>query len=207
MDRRTILALAVAALVAAAFACPAPAQDGPEHPAQDPEMMAKMMAMAQPGPEHEELAKMVGDWEVETHMFMAPGADPMVMTGSGHAEMVLGGRFLQASTSGGEGTPFPMESISYMGYDRRKGEYTLLGLDTMGTYWVTAAGNWDEECGCISMYGEDEDPVVGATKKYWFNYYPVSEGEFRMEIVFDGESLGFDGKHKMVEIIHRRAGE
>jgi hypothetical protein len=33
-----------------------------------------------------------------------------------------------------------VESTTIIGFDRRSKKYTTVGLDTMGTYWVTAAG-------------------------------------------------------------------
>lgn len=73
------------------------------------EFEKNMMESAQPGPEHETLAKMVGDWNMKTLFTM--GLESMELGASVHSEMILGGRFLMQTISGGEGE-WSMGSVS-----------------------------------------------------------------------------------------------
>ena len=61
-----------------------------------------------------------------------------MLEGEAENRTLLGGRFLQSSLEA-HGA-FPLETLWTLGFDRRWGEYTVLGMDTMGTYMVAAAG-------------------------------------------------------------------
>ena len=127
------------------------AQDTP-NPASQSEMMAEYMALAQPGPEHERLTALVGTWKMEITMWPAPGGEALTTSGKIINKMVLGGRFLMSESESGQGI-MATQSIGIMGFDRRSGEYTSVGFDTWGTYYVTASGAWDEDRGAMVMSG------------------------------------------------------
>lgn len=167
-----------------------------------PEMpdMMQMMQLAQPGPEHEEL---LAGGEKETtlalKLWMMPGMDPMQMASEGSRRPVLGGRFLELRTSG-EFMGMPMESISYLGYDRRNEEYTIVGLDTMGTYWVTARGNKNPETGVLELHGTDESPW--GIERYRFDITLGEDGATKTEIFFyEQGGKVYDPPFKMAEMV------
>lgn len=173
--------------------------------AYDPAMQAEYMKLAQPGPEHQMLAKLAGKWNMTVTLWPAPGADPMVFSGTGQNEMILGGRFLQMSSLSGEGEMMT-ETLHLIGFDRRHNEFISAGFDTWGTYFVTARGPQDKETGRIVMSGTDVDPVAGFTQVY--DYIMTVEGENKMTfaVVFKNPelTLGAD-EFKMVEIVYIRA--
>lgn len=136
-------------------------------------------------------------------MWMAPGSEPMTTGGDASIEQVLGGRFMQFKASG-ESPWGKTESISMMGFDRRHKKYTTVGFDTMGTYFVTAEGEYDAESKTISMYGEDEDPIMNITQKFYFNMIIESEDRFVYEVIFVQPNYGNDGPFKMVEVTYTR---
>lgn len=146
----------------------------------DPAMMTEMMRLGQPGPEHEELAKAAGEWESTLTMRMMPDTDPMVESVSATAEMILGGRFLEI-VSTGKMMGQDSEHRTIMGFDRRHEDYTMIGLDTTGTYWVTARGVRDDD-GVIRMHGEDDDPM--GKQVYTFEYEVISEDEHEFRVLF-----------------------
>ncbi|MBD3256920.1 DUF1579 domain-containing protein [candidate division GN15 bacterium] len=197
--RYTILSLVI---VAALGLTAALAQD---EGASQQEMQAKMMELAQPGPEHELLEKLTGKWNMTVKMYMAPGQEPMVFNGSSEAETILGGRFLQSKWVSGEG-PMETRGVSIMGYDRRHEEYTALGLDTWGTYFVTAQGPMDEETNTITMAGTDEDPVFNMLQEYEFVMTLVDDDTFTWDVIFyNPEMTQGQDSFKMVEITYERA--
>lgn len=156
------------------------AQDAP--PGFDPQAMAEAMKLAAPGPEHEALAKKTGEWTTEVSIYspMMPDMEPMKTTGTATARTILGGRFLEVVSRGAfMGQPF--ESVGIMGFDRRHGEYTTIGLDTLGTYWVTGKGKRGED-GVIRMHGEDED-LMGK-QVYTFEHEEISEDVHVDRVVF-----------------------
>jgi hypothetical protein len=124
-------------------------------------MMADMMKMMQPGPQHALLAKMAGDWTVTGQMWTGPKSDPMPMKpGTEHAEMVLGGRYLQSSQTG-EMMGMPYEGHGQLGYDNFKKLYMMTWIDNMGTTISTASGTADSAGKVISFMGKMDEPSTG----------------------------------------------
>ncbi len=183
MQTRTwIVALALGAgtlLGACAAGSRAHAQD-PEPVGFDMAAMTEALELARPGPEHEELAARAGEWSTVATLYVTPGAAPLESRGSASARPILGGRFLEVVSTGDfMGQPF--ESRSILGFDRRHERYTIVGFDTMGTYWVTGQGTRGED-GVIRMHGVDED-LTGA-QVYTFEYELLSPDEHEYRVVF-----------------------
>jgi hypothetical protein len=176
-----------------------PVQDLP-----DPADMAEMMRQAQPGPEHAELARYVGEWEgtVLIHSPDAPEAEPMTLRATATNRMILGGRFLEM-VSKGDVMGQPFESVGMFGFDRRNDVWTTVGFDTLGTYWVTGSGKRDE-AGVIRMHGTDSAPT--GDQIYFFELTLVSDDEFLSSVYFT--QIGptkYDEPFKMVEIRYTRS--
>jgi hypothetical protein len=168
-----------------------------------PEQWEEMMALAQPGPEHKMLEKMVGTWDQTVKLWMKPGAEPSEMKGKSVNKMILGGRFLQSNVTGGEGE-MKMEGLNLMGYDRRHKKFTTVGFDTWGTYYVTGAGPYNEETKSIVMYGEDEEPTAGITQKYDIIVRLIDNDTYITEVVFQDERTTDMKEFKMVEVTNSR---
>lgn len=195
-----IAVVSVGALGAALFG-PAAAQDSkepdlskgshgvPMDPQQQRELQEYMMNSMAPGPEHERLKAMEGKWRQFVTMAMAPDAPEMQAESTGENRLILGGRFLQG-TALGEFMGQPFESLNIMGFDRRHDHYTVVGFDTMGTYYVAAEGKWDDKTQSIRMRGETHDPKIKATERYTMVYKPVSADEYIWEIWFDKHDGG-----------------
>ncbi len=165
------------------------------------ELMRKMMEAGQPGPEHDFLETMEGDWEQTVTLWQQPGATPMKSKGTATSEMVLDGRFLHST---GECSMMGVnaERIEYLGFDRRHDEFFSYAMDTLGTYAVTARGTRDES-GKIVMNGEDKDFI--GMQKYRIEIDVKSEDEFVYSIIFTelGPMKYADG-FKMVEVVSKR---
>lgn len=173
-------------------------QDGP---GVDAAAMAEMMKLAGPGPEHDELARYVGDWDVEITMTM-PGMPEMAATAKATATSILGERFLEIDTVG-EMMGMPTESKLILGFDRRHERWTSVGLDTMGTYWVSGQGVREDD-GLLRLHGVDEDTMG---KQVFFNEIDfASVDEFTFSVLFT--ELGgatFDPPLRMVEVRYTRS--
>jgi hypothetical protein len=118
--------------------------------------------------------------------------------------MIVGGRFLMQTMDMAD-TDATGEQISIIGFDRRSDEYTILGMDTAGTYWVTARGPADEDGDRAVLSGEDYDPIVGGTQLYDFVLSWPGEDTFVVEIIFKDEIHTRGGPpFKMVEVTSRR---
>lgn len=173
-----------------------------------PDSLAKLWAVAQelalPGPEHELLKGLAGNWKQEASIWMEPGAAPVTTTLSGEVSPILGGRFMQ-SVSKGLIFGVEGEAISIFGFDRRHKKYTVVGFDTQGTYYVTAAGTFDPKTSSITLSGIDEDPVFNVVQKYDFVLKIVDKDKYIWSVIFKSpEMTGGAPEFKMLEIVNTR---
>ena len=88
----------------------------------------------------------------------------------------------------------PFESITILGFDRRHGVYTLVGYDTMGTYYITAQGSIQED-GTLVLVGGDDNPPMGR-QDYEFHMRFPSDDEMTTELYM---SIAGSEMSKMVE--------
>lgn len=184
--KRIRVLVAGGSMVLAAVAGFAVARSTPPDRNMTPEEMQKMaeqmMALAQPGAEHEVLARMAGEWATHSTFSMMPDQPEQHAEGRSSSRMILGGRFLEVRTTG-EFMGKPFEGLTLMGYDRRHDHYTLVGFDTMGTYFVTGAGN-ERPDGTLVLTGETHDPKLNHTEKYDFVFKQDEDDRFRWEVWF-----------------------
>lgn len=166
------------------------------------EMMAMMMELAQPGPEHEWLAKSAGNWRQEIKFWEAPGTEPQTTSGTCKREMILGGRFMM------ETSKFPMmgqdvEMMIINGYDRRSEKFTSLGLDTMGTYYISSTGTYDAETKTLTLKGVDKDPMTGMVNNFTQTVKYLDDDTQVFSMVFSFEGMGM-APFKVVEVTYKR---
>ncbi len=146
-------------------------------------LLERYAELAQPGPEHERLRMLVGEWTIESRWQMDPRSKPEQVTGTASTRAILGGRFFE-STARSNG-PMGVESLTVLGFDRRTNEYTFISFDTLGTYSVTAAGKWNETEKAIVMRGNDNDPVLKIQQSYQVRIKPLTANQFVLSISFD----------------------
>lgn len=156
---------AAGACIAGATALPRQQEAAPAPQGMSKQELARMIAqMSAPGEGHKALEVFVGEADAETTLVMGPGAPPLTVRTVMHGEWVLGGRFVRIVSRPAEGEELPAESISYFGYDTRRGAYFWWGMDTMGTYGVYAQGEYDPATRTFTLLGENEEPGMGVMK-------------------------------------------
>jgi hypothetical protein len=133
----------------AAPAKPAEPPKAPAKPADEPEAMDRLAS--QPGPEHERLARLVGEFTTESTLTMAPNQPGTKSTGHATISMILGGRFLQIQESGelkvemnGQMLSMPYEAIKTLGYNNGSRKYE--------SSWL-----WSNETSIMTMKGQSKD--------------------------------------------------
>lgn len=201
------VALIAAALLAVGFADPR--QDDPPgrrrfvdmSPEEQMQVQMKMLELGQPCDEHELLASYAGTFETHTTLWAVPGTEPMSVEGTAEHEMILGGRFLQQRSSASYPMWGEVESLAMMGFDRRNGEFTTVGFDTLGTYWVSARGKRADD-GVLTMSGTDYDATLNVEQVYDFVVEFVDEDTLRTTLIF--HDLFQEGPFKLMEITARR---
>jgi len=93
------------------------------------EMMKKAEAARTPGPAHQALEPLVGDWNAEVKMWMAPDAPPTITKGTAKSTLTLKGHFVQQEFNG-EFMGKPFRGMSFTGYDNVRRNTAASGLTT-----------------------------------------------------------------------------
>jgi Protein of unknown function (DUF1579) len=137
----------------------------PEAHAAQAQAMADWMKLATPGEYHAKLDAFVGNWDVTTEFWMAPGMPAQVNTGTSEVKWILGGRFIQEDFQsvmqmpGAE--PQAFQGVGITGYDNAKGEYTGTWADTMSTTALSSTGQFDDSTQTLTLYSEFDCPMSG----------------------------------------------
>jgi hypothetical protein len=159
-----ICRLLVCGLIACCLTLPAAAAESkapapkPAAAPSDQEMMAAMMKLATPGPQHAALKPLEGSWKATVKSFMGPG-EPAVSEGTAENQMILGGRFLRQEYHGTfMGQPF--EGYGVTGYDNAKKQYVGAWVDSVGTMIQTTTGSMDKSGKVLTLHGTWDDPVT-----------------------------------------------
>lgn len=170
------------AVLLSLLALTAGAQEAEKKKSEAELMMESYAESAKPVAEHQRLAGFTGPWKATTRLSFGPG-EPMIVNGTASGKMILGGRFLELDGKT-ESAAMHMEAKTLMGFDRRTNEFTLIGLDTGGTYYITAAGKWDEAKQAVVMYGSYLEPPENTEQKYHFIWSTPSPREHVMTLFF-----------------------
>lgn len=187
----------IAILCLLALSAPVAAQDKKvEGGAPGEAEMAAMMKAAQPGENHKHLARMAGDWEYTSKMWMAPGQPPEDSKGTMHGEMVMDGRYVQHHWKGNmAGMAF--EGLGTEGYDNMTKKFVSSWIDNMGTGIMTSTGSCDAAGKVCTSTGDMLDPMSGqmVTTKMVITW--IDNDHFKNEM-FGKDPSGKD--MKMMEI-------
>jgi hypothetical protein len=155
-----------------------------------PEQQKTMEAYARVGAlneNHEFLKQLVGEWNVTSRGWMAPGQAPLVTESKAKAELILGGRFLMWRI---QGTMFGQlfESVQIVGYDNRQKKYVTFWIDSTSTAFYMMEGT--RQGNVMSDTGLWPDPVIGGREKVRDVLTVVGPDEFTFELFM----VGADGK-------------
>lgn len=125
-------------------------------PAIDP----KVAECMKPGPEHQQIGKVVGEWDVACTMWMQPGQPPSKSTGSNTFTAKHDGRFIKGQFTGSFAEQ-PLTGHTTNGYDRAAKRYFTTWCDSMGTGFVYLTGTSNDQGKSITYSGEMVCPVSG----------------------------------------------
>jgi hypothetical protein len=148
-----------------------------------PEMQAAMQAMM-PGPAHQKLAKLAGDWTTKTKL-SGHGVPPEETEGTAKITVVMGGRFVHEEASGiTMGMPFT--SAKLMGYNNGSKKYEAVWTYTLGTNMMTMTGTSDDEGKTIKCNATFENEI-GVKETFNITYKIADDDHFT--VVFDGGKM------------------
>jgi hypothetical protein len=168
----------------AAFAADKAAKksDTKDPKAQQDAMMEMMMKAAAPGPMHELLKPMAGNWKTTAKSWMQPGAEPQVSEGTCESTWILGNRYLQSTYKGDMGG-MPFEGVGIMGYDNMKKEFVSTWMDNMGTGVAMSEGTADASGKVLTMKSMMGDPQTGKMVPYKFVTKVMDENTYTMTMM------------------------
>ena len=149
---KRVFVLAAVALFATA---PAFAAETPKAPsAEQQAMMEKMTKAATPGPQHEMLKKMAGEWNATVTLQMDPAQPPEVEQSTSTITVVMDRYCQEVVTGQMMGQPF--SGMGLTGYDNVLGKYVSTWIDNMGTGIMMSEGDYDPATKTFTYTGEIE---------------------------------------------------
>jgi hypothetical protein len=139
MSRPTILVLAMTALAPLAAGAQQPGDKKPPAKATSQAPPAEVLEAMTPGPAHQELARLAGDYQTLTRFRIAPGAPPVESSGTAKLVMILDGRFLREENAGTTmGQPY--FGMRLVGYNNGSKKYEGIWTYTMSTSMMSLSG-------------------------------------------------------------------
>lgn len=170
--------------------------------------MAEWMANANPSEHHAKLDAFVGEWDVTTHYWMAPGAPPQVSSGSSKVKWILEGRFIVEKFSSSFAMPgMPpqdFQGFGMTGYDNAKGEYISTWSDTMSTMMVSSTGQFDDSTQTLLLANKFDCPMDGPCDMRMI-LTVIGPDELNMQAFKTPEGGGEEAK--VMEIVYKRKTE
>jgi hypothetical protein len=154
-------------LTAAALFVAAPSSAADSPPAMTAEqqaMMEKMAKAATPGPQHEMLKKLAGDWSLKVKWQMDPSQPVQESQSSSTVTTLMDGRYSQ-EVSNGQMMGEAFSGMGITGYDNVLGKYVSIWVDNMGTGIMTSQGTLDASGKVITWAGTMSDPMTGKPGK------------------------------------------
>ena len=139
-----------------------------------------------PGPEHKQLAELVGDWTAEWDF----GGQKSKATAS--YKSICGGLWI-ASDFRGEIFGVPFEGHGLDGFDQTKRKFVSVWVDSMQTTPMTLEGSLDESSGDLVLMGEMVEPT-GAKQKV----KNVTEFKDADHFTFRTYTIQADGSEQML---------
>ncbi|MCA8969031.1 MAG: DUF1579 family protein [Planctomycetes bacterium] len=125
--------------------------------------MERIVAARETGPEHLRLMDCLGSWEVERREWRVAGQpEPAITKAIVHNTSILGGRYLRMAMTWRVGSEL-RESVSFVGFDKRKGNYDLITLDSATTWPTRSTGTWVQTKNNIVFDSEQNDPLTNQT--------------------------------------------
>jgi hypothetical protein len=149
--------------------------------AKQDQMMEMMMKMSMPGPMHELMKPMAGNWKTTAKTWTKPG-EPAVSEGTCESTWILGNRYLQSTYKGDMGG-MPFEGWGLMGYDNQKKEFVSMWADNMSTGIAMSDGKADPSGKVFTMKTTMMDPETGKPTPYKMVTKVTDENQYMMSMM------------------------
>jgi hypothetical protein len=170
-------------------------------PAMDAKAVEAMMAKAAtPGPQHERLKQLVGEWNCTVKTTMDPSKPALETKSTATVTSLMDGRYFQEQATG-EMMGKPFVGMSITGYDNIMMKYVSTWIDNAGTGIMTSEGSADSTGKVITWTGMSSDPMSGKKARYRMVTRFIDDNKHTFEMF----SIGPNGKRsKVMEITYDR---
>lgn len=165
------------------------------------EAMKQAMALATPGPEHQQLSRVIGNWSASIKMYMGPG-EPTESRATATYASILGGRYIQGKFNGDFGG-MPFEGLGIDGYDNAKKEYVSIWVDNMGTGVMHLTGQPTADGKGIDYAGMCLEPSLMKDVMVREEVRWISDEKFTFTMYMD--MPGADGKPQQQRVMEMTA--
>ena len=163
--------------------------------------MARWVQTCKPGPAHERLKELLGNYDTVTRISMG-GGQPMELKGSAEFSWLAEGKWLQAKLAGTMMNGKPGTGLWVLGYDNFKERYVATMIDSMQTCMNSASGHFDQSGDDLILWGTIDEPATpeqDKTVKYVYHGFGKDAFTFEIHDMMIGES-----NTKVVEIAFTR---
>jgi len=148
-----VVAFAVVALFAAGSASAGDTQAG-----SDRDWRA---ALRMPGPDHERLNALIGEWTTTIKQWTGPESEAVELAGTMTSRWILEGRFVEERAENRTSQGGHYESLGYLGYDRQTELYERFWMTNSSTGVFTQRGRYDPDENVIRTEGSEMAPGSG----------------------------------------------
>jgi hypothetical protein len=149
-----------------------------------------------PGPEHKLLEPLVGTWSAKVSCTMDPNQPAQKSEGSLVRKSIMGGRFVEEDFDG-KMMDKAYHGLGIVGFDRAKGKFSAIWLDSVSTAMHMSRGTYDESTRTFTFKHQDECPITHKPVHMRDTLRIVSADEQQMEMY---RQLGDEKEMKVMEI-------
>lgn len=157
-----------------------------------------------PGPMHQLLARLEGDWKYESTLWSAPGAPPTQVGGEAKKRMILGGRFLDEVHTGSY-LGMTAEGRNTTGWDNLAEQFVGVWVDNSTTGMIVTRGQVEADGQTIALESEFLNPMNDRREKLRLIYRIQDADHHSFEYWVKGTKGQPDHKH--MEIRYTRKGK
>jgi hypothetical protein len=167
--------------------------------ANQQEIMKKMEAAGRPGPAHQALDALTGDWKAEVKCWADPAGSPEVTQGTASAHWKFNGRFLEEEFHG-EMMGKSFTGCTLLGYDNTKQTFNCVWVSDTQTSMFTSEGKGDSGNKVITLEGSTSCPATGRKDVQMKTVLRILNRDKHVLEMFDGSQ----GNAKTMEITYTR---
>ena len=179
---------------------PQPATAPARSNADPAELMKKLEIVGRPGPAHQTLNALAGNWKAEVKCWHDPAGAPEISHGTAEAHLKFNGRFLEEEFHG-EMMGKPFTGTTLLGYDNTKQTFNSVWMSDSQTSMFTSEGKGDNGNKVITLEGKSSCAATGRKEVPMKSVLRVIGPDKHIFEMFDGSQ----GNAKIMEITYTRS--